>query len=89
MWFSSDQLTLRLVFYRFSNHGVVFIENLGFWGVSVDPHELKDAIHYQAQQLVLTPKEDVRDLGVYMNAGASFTKHIDFITDTARKLDGI
>lgn len=50
--------------------------------------ELKETTHYQAQQLILTPKEHVRDLGVYMSADASFTKNIDSIIDTARKLSG-
>lgn len=36
-WFSSDELTLKWIFERFSNDDEVFIKNLRFWGVSADP----------------------------------------------------
>lgn len=49
---------------------------------------IKQTTSYQAHQVTINPKENVRDLGVTMSDDGSFSQHIIIITKTAGKLLG-
>ena len=49
---------------------------------------IKQNTSYQTHQKIINSNEFVRDLGINMSEDATFTRHINSITQTARKLSG-